>query len=260
MRRGLGLTFLAMLTVAAGAAAFGQDQRQFYVIHQEFAKPSMQQQYEAAAKEFVAMVTKNKAAMPHFSFAALSSDDFTYTYVARIPNYAGIDGINQDFGALAQKEGQAFADLTKRSGAAMESVRESVVSLSPELSYVPAMPRLKPEEARYFHYDLYHVMPGRELEAEAIAKEFLTLFKSKNIPNGYRLFKAEMGPEMPTIIIEVGAKDPADSYTQSASDRTALGEAGKALFAKAFAITRRFETRSGWLRPDLSVLPPAPPK
>lgn len=73
------------------------------------------------------------------------------------------------------------------------------------------LPSLGGTTVANFHYDLYHVMPGRELEAEAIAKEFLTLFKSKNIPNGYWLFKAEMGPEMPTIIIEVGAKDPADS-------------------------------------------------
>jgi hypothetical protein len=101
-------------------------------------------------------------------------------------------------------------------------------------------------------------MPGRETDADALAKEFVALFKAKNMPNGYRLFKSEMGPDMPAIIVEVGAKDAADYYAQETSNRTTLGAEGQALFAKAFALTRRFETRSGWLRPDLSVMPPAP--
>jgi hypothetical protein len=169
-----------------------------------------------------------------------------------------IDGIGQDFGALAQKEGAAYADLSKRGGATTDHVRESIVSLAPELSYTSATPRLKPEEAKYFHFDIYYVMPGRETDADALAKEFVALFKAKNMPNGYRLFKSEMGPDMPAIIVEVGAKDAADYYAQETSNRTTLGAEGQALFAKAFALTRRFETRSGWLRPDLSVMPPAP--
>jgi hypothetical protein len=253
MRVKTGLVWVAAAAAMAGTAA-GQE-RPLYVIHQEFAKPSMLAEYEAGQKEFVAMVTRNKATMPHFSFAALSSDDFVYTYVARIPNFAGIDGILQDFQALARKEGTAFADLMRRGGATMDHVRDWVVSEAPELSYVPASPRLPSAEARYFHYDAYYLMPGRELEVDALAKEFVALFKAKNIPNGYRLFRVEMGPEMPGVIVEVGAKDPADYYTQSVSDRTILGEAGKALFAKAFAMTRRFETQDGWLRPDLSLAP-----
>jgi hypothetical protein len=102
-----------------------------------------------------------------------------------------IDGIGQDFGALAQKEGAAYADLSKRGGATTDHVRESIVSLAPELSYTSATPRLKPEEAKYFHFDIYYVMPGRETDADALAKEFVALFKAKNMPNGYRLFKSE---------------------------------------------------------------------
>ena len=251
------LTFaLASLALAAGTAR--AQQHPMYVVHQEQVKPSMVEQYEATQKEFVAMVTKNKAAMPHFSFVGLMGEDFLYTYVAPVPNYAGLDGINQDFGALAQKEGPRFADLMKRGGAPTEVVRESVVSLWPELSYAPASPRLAFEDARYFHYDFYHLMPGRDGDAEALAKDFVALFKSKNIPNAYRLFKVEMGYEMPGLIVEVGAKDPVDYYAQQKSDMALLGKEGQALFARAQALTRRFESRTAWLRPDLSVMPPAP--
>ena len=246
---------VCLVLLAAGGTARAQE-RALYVIHQEHAKPSQVAQYEATTKEFVAMVTKNKAAMPHFGITTLSSDDFVYTYVARIPNFGGIDGILQDFQALGLKEGAAFADLMRRGGATTDVVREWVVSYAPELSYTPASPRLPFAEARYFHYDTYYLQPGRELEVDALGKEFLALYKAKNVPNGYRIFRVEMGPEMPAVVVEVGAKDPADHYTQSVSDRAILGDDGKALFAKALGMTRRFEQHSAWLRPDLST-PPA---
>jgi hypothetical protein len=258
MRLRSGAAWLAAVVLAGPAAA---QEHPLFVIHQEFAKPSQVAEYEASTKEFAAMVTRNKSTMPHFAFTALSSEDFVYTYVVRIPNYGGIDGIGQDFLAVARKEGAAYAELMRRGGATTDHVREWVVSEAPELSYVPASPRLPFAEARFFHYDTYYLMPGRELEVDGLAKEFAALFKAKNIPNGYRIFRTEMGPEMPAIIVEVGAKDAADYYTQSVSDRAILGDTGKALFAKAFAMTRRFEQRDAWLRPDLSALPaPAAPR
>jgi hypothetical protein len=247
----------ALVAVLAAGTAAAQE-RPLYLIHQEFAKPSMIEQYEAVTKEFVALVGRNKAAMPHFSFVAVSSDDFVYTYVVRIANFAGIDGIGQDFQAVGLKDGPALADITRRGGATTEQIREWVVSEMTEGSYAPASPRLRAAEVRFYHYDIYYLFPGRELDVEPLAKEFVALFKAKNVPNGYRLFRTEMGPEMPAIIVEVGAKDPADYYMQTQSDRTILGEAGKALFAKAFAMTRRLEQRGGWLRPDLSVMPATP--
>src|SRR6185436_18892978 len=133
----------------APALALAQDVRPKYVVlHQELAKPSMVQQYEATSKEFVALVKKNKALMPHFGFECIQGSDFTYTYVAPIKSMADVDAINAEFGALAQ---------------------------APELSYVPAQPRLKPEETTYRHVDLYFVRPGAEPEADAVSADFVML-------------------------------------------------------------------------------------
>ena len=92
---------------------------QYFVLHQERAKPSMIKEYESTTKEFVALVKANKVKMPHFSFNAFASPDFLYSFVAPIPNMAGMDAINGDFGALAQAAGPAFSDLNKRSGVAI---------------------------------------------------------------------------------------------------------------------------------------------
>ncbi|HEX7186210.1 MAG TPA: hypothetical protein VF756_30575 [Thermoanaerobaculia bacterium] len=129
----------------------------------------------------------------------------------------------------------------------------------PSLSYTPANPRLKPEEMSYFHYDLYYVQPGREAEADAVAREFVELFRKKGIPDGYRLFKVLMGAEMPMLAVMVGAKDAADYQVQDAKTRQILGQEGMTLFQRAFTLSRRFESHNGWWRADLS-LPPAPAK
>jgi len=207
----------AALALLAPAAAVAQTPGgQYFVVHQEVAKPSMVKEYESTSKEFVALVKANKAKMPHFSFNCLASPDFTYTFVAPIPNLAGMDAINADFGALAQAAGASFADLNKRGGAATEYIKEWVIQLVPELSYSPAEPRAG--APRYFHYGIYYVIPGREPEAEAL-----------------------------------GAADAAEYQAEDAKLGALLGTEFQALGARTIALTRRFETREAVARPDLSV-------
>jgi hypothetical protein len=237
-----------LAAVTAGAQTPGG---QYFVLHQEVAKPSMVKEYESSTKEFVALVKANKTKMPHFSFNCLASPDLTYTYVAPIPNMAGMDAINADFGALAQSAGAAFPDLNKRGGAATEYIKEWVIQLVPELSYSPAEPRAG--APRYFHYDLYYVMPGREPEAESVGAEYVKLFKAKGVKIGYNVYKVVMGAEMPAYIVSVGATDAADYQAENAKLPGVVGPELQSLSARTAALTRRFETREAVARPDLSV-------
>lgn len=193
--------------------------------------------------------------MPHFNFIGLAGDDFTYTYVLPISKMADIDAINGDFGAMGgSPAGPKFMDVMQRGNATIEYTSEWVVGEAPEYSYTPATPRLKPDEMKYFHYDFYYYGAGKSAEAMNLCKEFAVLFKSKNIPNGYKIYMPVMGPEMPAIIVRTAAKDPADYYTADMKDREMLGDEGKALFAKAFAITRHLDQKNAWYRPDLSTM------
>jgi hypothetical protein len=256
MRKRLPFVLLAALAAARGVSAQPAE-GPLHVVHEEHVKPSRIAEYEAANRDFQAMVKKNLAAMPNFRYTALQGEDFTWYFVAPIKGFAGMDAISKDFAALAQAEGARFADLMKRSGTAMEYWKDWVVMELPTLSYQPATPRLKTEELQFFRYDYYYVMGDKEMEAEAVAAEFAALYKSKNVPNGYRVFKGVAGIETPVIIVESGGKDAADLHAADAKDRAALGEAFEKLIGRAFAITRRFETRNGMLRNDVAV-PPAP--
>lgn len=248
------LAILASGLLAGALAAQAPPAMETWMIHQEMVQPSKVAQYEATTREFVETVKANRDTAPHFVFSTLMSPDFTYTYALQIPNMAGVDTINGEFGALAQKLGPKWADLSRRNGETLTSVREFVVGVVPSLSYQPATPRLKPGEAKFAHFDFYYVMPGHEDEADKICADFAALYKAKNLPNGYWIMKSVLGSDMPAIIVRTDAKDAADFYGAQAQDMAAIGDAGKALFARAFAITRRFETRDAWLRPDLSLM------
>lgn len=228
---------------------------QLWMVHQEVVKPAMVAQFEATSKEFVAMVKQHQAAAPHFKFVCLQGEDMRFTYAVPIDNMAGVDAINGEFGALVQAGGAKFMEVLTRGNAAIESVGEWIVREDPEGSYMPASPRLKADEVGYYAYDFYYLWPGKEEEAKAIAKEFAQLYKSKNIADGYRIFWTVMGPDMPMLFAEIGAKDAADLAQMEAATQKALGAEGQALFAKANQITRRFERQRAWLRPDLSNFP-----
>ncbi len=247
---------LAAIALIAGRAAVAQPPSgQWFILHQETAKPSQVALYEATAKEFKQLVEANRAAMPTFYFTVLQGDDFTYTFASRIKNFGGIDTINAEFGALFQAAGDKMAALMQRGGPAIDHVAEFVVGEEPGMGYHPENPKLKMEDARYFRYTLYYVMPGKEEEAKAISADFVALFKNKNVGNGYNIYWAVTGPDMPLLVVEQWAKDEADYLATDAMVNATVGDAIKPLNQRALAITRRMETKSAWLRPDLSSWP-----
>lgn len=253
-RQTFAAAFIFVAGIGGSLAAAQTPQPKWYVMHQEFARPSMIKQYEDVNKEFIATVRKHHEASPLFNFIGVAGEDFVYTYVTSISGFSDLASIYDGFGKLAVAAGEAkWGDLMKRGGEATEFIRESILMEDPALSYTPAQPRLTPQEERYLHVDLYYVQPGREADADALAKDFHKLYREKNIADGYRLFKVVMGAETPLILVTVAAKDPADYAVHNAEATKKLGAEGQALFARAASLTRRFETRGGWLRPDLSL-------
>jgi hypothetical protein len=256
----LGAAVLSLPLVAAFAMSHGEAQPRMWWVHEERVKPGMLAQYETASLDFVKMVAENRAAMPTFGFTGFAGADFTYTYLVPIDGLAGAAVVRAEFGALGAAAGARMADVMGRSGAATESMADWIVEEHPELSYRPASPRLEPGTARYSSVAFYYLQPGREMEARALAGEFVALWKAKGLRNGWRYYEAVTGGEMPLVLIQSEAKDAADWAAADAADNAAVGAEGQALFQKALSITRRFEVRSGIRRPDLSLAPPAAAK
>ena len=234
---------------------FAQDEEpkgQLFRIHEDVVKPSMVSKYEEAAKGLVAKLTENNMASPSYMTAV--RDDFHYIYIRPLENMAALD--TNPWKELEKKMGEeAMKAMWKGFDGTYYKHHNFMARLMTNLSYTPETTSMESEEMNFRHWDFYYVNPDKSDEAKEIAKEWLALSKSKNIPTGYRLYTGDIGTEMPLYVVVQWAKNAAEFYSQIEKNNEILGEEGKALMAKTMAITRRFEQKNGSMRPDLSYMP-----
>jgi hypothetical protein len=254
----LAVALLAFAASAVPAVAEDSPARPpVFVVHVEHALPAQLEGYEATTKEFVAAVQANRDVMPSFSFTALMGEDLSYAFVTPISGFAQMGEIFGQFMALSEKLGPRWSDLVQRAGATYDHVDEWVFLELTDASYVPAAPRLRPEEERYVEMVFYYARPGAETAAEALAVEIRRLYEAKRFPYGYRVFKAVLGADMPLYVVSIPARDPADLAALHALEREALGADYAATGARVMALTRRMDVNHYQVRPDLSLPPVA---
>ena len=261
MRRIAVALVLFALPLLSALAADAPPKPDLYIIHEEIVPPAMVGRYEAVTKEMLGALAEKKVTNPSIAFATFMTTDMHYIYVSRLPGgFGALDAMYSAWMSLPDMIGkEKYKELETRGAATMSSYNESVVMRRADLSYEPANPRLKPEERIYNRWQFYYLQPGKESEAEAIAKDYATLFKSKNLTDGFTIFMAAMGQDLPLLIATIPAKSPADFAATDEKNNAALGNELRALQARALAITRRLEIHEGWYRPDLSYPSPMKP-
>ena len=213
--------------------------------------------YERMTKEFGAML---RGTNTPFYFNVVAADDFHYYFVLPMKSFGDVDKIMQLFMVdLPQKVGKAkLSDLMQRSGATMEMTNEWLVVRRDDISYQPAKPRLKPDEVAYVQYDFYYVKPGMEEMVDQISNDWKAALAAANINDGFTVYQAVVGGDLPLVVVVTTGKSPADLAAQTAKTMETLGDKAGALNAKTFGIVRKFETKIGHVRPDLSNPAPAP--
>ncbi len=103
--------------------------------------------------------------------------------------------------------------------------------------------------------DCLFIRSDRRLETEQIFKDWVSLYKSKKIPDGFEVYGAEIGSDLPMYVLIRGGKSMSDFYSQIEKNEALLGKEGKELSRKSREVIRKFEHRSGWRRMDLSLKP-----
>ena len=260
MKRGLlALGFLFLAVSVSGQAT--PEKPQYFLIHEEMAKPSMLQQYEGASRDLVAAFKEKSADPKVFIVNVFATTEFQYLYVVPIANWGGLDVFQQSWMAFGQTVGkERWRDVMTRGNNAMSSYNEFVIMRRPDLSYTPASPRLKPEEQAFVHMTFYYLDPARSDESEQIAKDYVALFKAKNISDAFSIYQVLSGTDLPILLATTRAKSAADFYANDEKVNAMLGADVRALQARALAITRKLEVRDAMYRPELSYPGPAAAK
>jgi len=244
---------VALLVFPLLAVAQTPPKGQMLLIHEEIARPSMLMQYDASLREILAALTEKKADPSIFGMSLFVTPEFHYIYIVPISNYGALDKFQAAWMAVGEQVGKAkWQAMMDRANASMESYNETVAMLRPDLSYMPANPRLKMDEQKYVQIQFYYVIPGKEMEAEAIAKDYGALFKQKNIPDGFNVYWAMNGTDLPLLVVTSAGRSRADYYANDEKVNATLGNDVRPLQARALAITRRYEIRESMAHPELS--------
>ena len=131
------------------------------------------------------------------------------------------------------------------------SHKNFLMTLRNDLSYKPEYGLTPGEGLDFRHIDYLYIIPGKEDEAEELAKEYKTLYESKNIEEGYRIYIGGLGTDMPLVVFVQPAKGRADWAMLSDRQDKELGDEGTKLLGKLMSITQKFEHKNGTMRADL---------
>ena len=230
-----------------------EPEAQLLLVEQVVVKPSMVAQYEAHVKEALDLFNKYQFPYPVYSY---TTDDFLYYFVFPVDNFADIDNLYKAFGELEKKVGkEQWQAMMERTVGTLEYYQYSMYRYLPELSYTPEKPRLKPEEEVFFLWEFFYIPFGQEKELAEICQEWIELYKSENIPDGWETYVGDIGTEMPIYVFSMMAKSAADYYSQSEKAMELLGERYKELSEKTHAICKKLVFKTGRFRPELSYTP-----
>jgi len=229
-----------------------ESQSQLFFIYEAVVKPSMVGKYEEATRNVTAKLKANN--MTSIRYVMSVTDDFHYYWGSEIENLAALD--EDPWQELRKKLGdEEWKAMLAGYDETTDMSHTWLGRLRPDLSYTPENAGENSEEMNFLHWDWYYIESGKRAEAREIAKEWHDLYTKKNIQSSYSIFTGELGTEQPLYVVVQSAKNAADFEANNAKVNDLLGEDAEELMQRTMAITRKFETKTGWMRPDLSYMP-----
>jgi len=252
--------FLAVSVMALALLAPAQEKKpQLYFVEDDLVKPAMVSQFEAVIKEF------NAAMWTQFNWPwameTYATEDFHYYMCYPMASLTDVDKAFSVFNEILGKFGEQKWDaLNRKLGDTIEYFKQSTITFSPELSYVPEKPRLKSEEMKFVYWGFCYVLPGREKEFEAQFKKIVALFKAKKVNHGFNTWVGGIGAELPFYVYTELGKSPADFFLTSEKVMKIVDPEATQLWNKTLTLMRKYESKTGMVRPDLSYAPAAKAK
>jgi hypothetical protein len=180
-----------------------------------------------------------------------------YYFLTPIQNYAGIDSMEKADNEWSAKIGKEKSDaLMKGYEGTFEYYKTGVIRSLPGLSYIPKAPKYKPEEENFVSWGFASVEFGKGEEFSSICKQYIALYDSAKIPVGWRMYVGLMGMEMPFYFWAETARSAAEYYADGEKVTKTVGETKSTeLWNKTMAVCKKYESKIGRPRPDLSNKP-----
>ena len=180
-------------------------------------------------------------------------DDFSYSYVTPIENFADLD--KRPFADMAKAMGDKFTDMFSRFDKCYDSHGTYIITLDEELTYMPEGidQSQKDEDYRNFIFIYYTPQNVKKLrEGMEAVKE---MFASKGSKNYYRIYRSGFGVIDNYYMVAMSSKDAIDAATKEKANQETLGPDRYETFNKVLSNASKWKEVTGKIRRDLSYSP-----
>ena len=255
--------FISLLIILLiGSCSFftyGQEEKpesQIYMIWDEVVKPSKVADYEKAFKH--AMDLWKEYSYP-YSMYSFNTEDFHYYFSIPINSLDDIDDVFAASEKMGEKMGKdKFAKMHDMFTGTYEYARPIIIHSRPDLSFIPEKKAEETQEANFRYWGICYGIPGMEKEIETAFKKYVDLYSSNNIQNGWETYMGSIGTEMPYYFYVQSGKSQGEFWSiveDINKSNVEMSKEGMKLWNKFMSVLRKYETKTGWYRPDLSYIP-----
>jgi hypothetical protein len=115
MKWSLAAVCLLFLCLSAYGQTTPPPAPQFFLIHEEIARPSMLRQYESTTRELLSAFAEKNADPKVFGMSLFTTTDMHYIYVVPMSNWGALDNFQASWNTLSQAVGKdRWHDLMTR--------------------------------------------------------------------------------------------------------------------------------------------------
>ena len=248
MRSGIVVASLAMVFVAGSAqvATAQQDEPQLQHVAEVHVKPGMQAQFEAG---HVARNGRMTDARVTFLNRATTSESLVYRFTTPVGDWAGL--------GQRASEMAGMAPAAPGGPEAIDHVDTYLRWTRPDLTYIPANPRLEGSEWQFLQRVRLYVRQGKIGELTDLISDAVALYTEHDSPARFNVSQRALGADGPIIEIFFFGSDGADLYTEAAETQGQMGAALDDIRTRAGLLCRRIEITNHDIRRDLAYQPPS---
>lgn len=230
-----------------------QTQAQVFQIVEDHVKPHMLEQYDAAAKEYMAFLSANEYAYP---VEVYRSRDLHYYYLSPMEStFAELDSIRIATSEVAQKDPDGWDKLFSQFNDTYNYSRTTVQYLSNSLSYIPENMASLDDETVCFQLWFVQVRLGQGPRFTELMKEFNALCSDYDVPYSFYTYMGLMGMDQGTYILSTPGKDPADIWEIHMKTLEMVGEEGRKINNQLLETLDKMEVKHIWWLKNLSYKP-----
>lgn len=245
-------TFLFVFVVLA----FNQEKNyQPYYVVEDYVKPSMVFEYEAALKEYIQYHRDHNFERPVFVFK--TDDNYYYYSIPMGYSFSELDSINKEYSALGKKDKERWEDIFSKFKDTYVYNKSFVITFSKKHSYIPEDSENSETENNFREFTYVYGKVGMREDFVESCYEWVKIFSENKLPLGFETYFGYTGTEEPFYMWISSAENPVDFWTKSKTNSTFFNEHEEysELWKKTLKTIRKIEVRNAWYMPEYSYIP-----